>query len=239
MYNPVVGFDNNFVLQNIPKVYREENYIAWIKGLLSQSNRLNLIFNGYINGTVTNHYDSSVTYNLDEDVIFNYQVYKSLKSANLNNSPDSNPDFWQLISKSFIGLEERSKYRANRIVLEYALNRFFSKEIDLEGLVGFRQPDDPVSPTNSDIYIENEPIVFSSFILYRTEPGTSFIFSNQSSGYIFEDEIFANASSYLFNVNIPIGVYNRIGTPDIADTVINNFLDRYVPAGIKYKINTY
>lgn len=239
MFNPDLGFDDKFVHNVLPPHRRTKRFIAWTKGMISQSLRLSLIFKNYISGFSAPYYDALVTYNFDDEVVDNYKIYKSIIDSNLGNIPGANLDKWQEVSPSLIPLEERLRFSYQKINLEYAINAYFQEELDANGFVGFIQPDDPIAPTNSDIFIDNEPIAFGSYTVFDDEVGCGITFADKSAGFVFADEYFIDATTYLFNINIPTAVYADIGTPDVAETVVRKFMDTYVPSGIKYQIKTY
>lgn len=241
---PFVDFDD-FVVQELPPDHRTPFFIAWVRGLISQLKRLYNIMYGFmtysaIEGTAPDYYDSSTSYTYDDEVIYNYQVYKSLSSPNSNNTPDLSPNDWQLIINNFIGLLERARYSFQKIVLEWALNHYFHHEISLESLPGFIQPDDPINPTNSTIFINSLTPDYSSFVSYGAKATSSIVYLNSSSEYVFSEANISTSSSYVFEVNIPTDVYTNINADaGLAEKIVRQFLDKYIPAGITYNIITY
>jgi hypothetical protein len=108
------------------------------------------------------------------------------------------------------------------VVLEYALNKWF-------GTV-FRQP-----PTLSDIYILNNAVLTPVFVVGASEDESSDIFGDISSEFIIDDYDFTTA--YAFSIYIPTAVYDALGAAK--ESIVRNFADKYVIAGILYNITPY
>lgn len=239
MPTPYIDFDQ-FAIEALPEPKRIPKFIAWTQGLLSQMTRLNFIFDSFRDGSVATYFDPLVSYSLNQDVIYLYKVYKSLSGGNLGNTPDISPDEWQLVQDIFIGAEERCRYTSGKLCLEWALNRYFYKELDDNGFPGFVQPDDPITPTDSSIFISYIDVEFPSFLVGIDESESSYIGSDGSTGWVTLSEDFTAESSYRFSVNIPALVYASINSnSDIADTIIKEFLGKYLAVGIFYDIVTY
>jgi hypothetical protein len=247
---PIVDFDV-FAENMLPPTKRKPKWIAWMKAVMSQLKRLYNNFFGLmtysiIDATAPPFYDSSTVYTYDELVIFNYSVYQNMISPNQNNAPDLNSDptdenrKWDLVQNVFIGLNERSKYTFQRIVIEWALNHYFKKELNDNSFVGFVQPDNPITPTRSSIYIDSLPPVYNSFLSYTGDTPTSLSFNGMSSAFVFTTEIYSTASSFQCQINIPSTVYTSINVDaTIAEKIVRNFVDRYCISGIQYQIATY
>lgn len=135
-------------------------------------------------------------------------------------------DDWLLVSDNFLGADFRLKIRNEKIIFEYAINTWFGTT--------FRQP----SGGNSDIYFTTNTIQVDAFIVGAKEKESSTVYSNRSTEYIVNDYTFAQ--QYNFTVNVPISFFNTLGTDDdIRESIIRNFVDRHVAAGIIYNVVTY
>lgn len=239
MQTPVVDF-NALVLEQLPPNKRTPYWEQWMKALVSQIVRLYGILYSFVYGNISAYYDAGTSYGFDNEVLYNYQIYKSLVNNNIGNTPDMSPNSWQLVLRNFIGISERARYCCRTINLEWALNRYFKYQLSTNGYVGFVQPDDPVTPTNSSIYITTFVNPFPSFLIGDDELGSDQIGNDFSTGWITDDEIFTTQSSYLFIVHIPVTVYASINAdPVIAEKIVRRFLDKYVISGIYYNIETY
>ncbi len=229
-----IDFDY-FSLIVTPPNHRDNYFIAWIRGLYSQIKRKYKIFTEFCNGTTSTYWNVSTVYSFEQEAIIDYKVYKSLINGNVGNTPSSSPDSWELILDSPIGVYESATYSCKKLVLEFALNKFFIKQLLDNGFIGYRTPDSPLNPTNSDIYIQDFTPPVLSFVSFDTENGTSYSSDLTSDTGSFDVEILSGASTYFFKVFIPLSVYSSIGD----ETIIRNFINQYVPPGLLYTIQTY
>jgi hypothetical protein len=164
----------------------------------------------------------------------------------LNTGNGGNPFYWIKVSDNFIGANERVSYSAQKLIFEYALNRWFNTT--------FRQP---VIGT-SDIYINRNSSTTNQFFWGQPPPaGTINSFFGPSTNTTVSTSIplskfFTPGNSFLllndFSINIPIAVYNALynETPVTAgsntanrDAVVSNFANLLNPAGSSYNIITY
>jgi hypothetical protein len=198
------------------------------------------IYRQYQNGGVTSYYNAAATYNAGERIVYNYRSYESLVSSNIGNTPDTSPNDWLLVNESFIGMAERRLYQGKKLILEYALNKYFAEELSFHGYIGFRQPNNAFTPTPSDIYIETALPTHTSIILFSDRQDPNTLFSLPTGYYMFSSMITGTSSTYLFNIYVPVLVYASINADStIADKIIRNFVDRYRIAGTNYNIITY
>ena len=207
---------------NVPDK-RTANTTAFNKGLVAQvSNAHTQLFETYKNyGSVATW--SAGSYN--RKTLIRYG--KSIFQANKNTTDEPTfSDTWVLVSNNFLGNDFRLKIRGEKLKLEFALNTWFNTV--------FRQP-----PLVSDIYIiTNEIISAPVFRVGINSSESSYIYSDKSdefciNGYIFTEQ---------FNLTIwfPTAVYNNLGTTNNnRNSIIKNFADKYINAGITYNINTY
>ena len=101
----------------LPPDKRYNNTIAIITALLSPLQWAHdLLFNSYYVGSSAPAYAPG-TYNYQDEVIYNKQVYSSLIDNNTDAPTTSN---WILIQNNFIGVQERALYNGNKLILEYA-----------------------------------------------------------------------------------------------------------------------
>lgn len=221
-----------YIINALPPGYRQSKFVLFMQslmfGLLWNQNAFDI----FRRNVAVPYYDNTATYGLNDVVIFNFQVYISLKAANTANSPDASPLWWYKIVDNFIGVNERVMYTGRKLTLEWALNKYFNTT--------FRQPDDPIAPTNSDIYITPGVIAFPSFLVGTTEASSDSISTIDSSGWVATIEVYAFASPFTFSINIPATVYTALGaTNPIRDAVIRSFADLYVRCGANYSIIPY
>ena len=212
---------NNAATELLPPDKRYPNNITFLKSLLSSLQWLrDLFFGSYWDGSTVAQY-SSGTYKYLDQVRYQKKIYSSLINDNTDLPTTSN---WILIQDNFIGLNERSKYNGQRIVLEYALN----KEYDST----FRQPQTPsgIGDTRSDIYITNLSSSVVGFLVGET--------TGSAVGQTTSDDKVGNNNTFIylnnFQINIPIAIFATTNEPGI-----RNFVNQYIPSGINYVINQY
>lgn len=241
MSTPKIDFGIYSIEYTPPDKRTFPNWSRWMKLVITPLIWIYKVFLDFKDGADLPYFDISLTYPRDSKVIYNYKSYISLYDNNVGNNPELNPDLWMLISPLFIGYEQSTYFNSSQISLEYALNRYFRKELFQNGFVGFIQPDDPINPTKSDIYIQNIAPVNTSFVSFTGESGTSIVFTDKTNNAVsFTNTTFAGSTSYIFSINIPTLVYSSINSdPDTADSIIRRFVDRYLAAGIGYTIVTY
>jgi hypothetical protein len=111
-------------------------------------------------------------------------------------------------------LKERILFNGTKLVLEYALNKEYHTT--------FRQPE-----LVSDIYITNLNPVLDGFFVGNTEPYCSSIGVTTSSDWIGSNWTFVYVNH--FQINIPTAAFTT-------EQTIRNFVNRYIPASIKFTI---
>lgn len=212
-------------IELIPPDKRSNENIVWVQSLLNQNQYIRDKYLGDYNiGAAYPLWAIATTYNKGDRVIYKGSVYESLTSSNTGNQPIEGK-YWTLYQKNFIGASERVYYNGQKIVLEWALNKWFNTT--------FRQP-----TLVSDIFIDTNTPAFTCFIIGATKDSSSAIFSDISSepiAYAYNAPIFYNAT-----INVPVAVYNALDTiPANREKIVRNFADLYMPAGITYNITTY
>lgn len=181
------------------------------------------LFTSYRGGSAAGPYNPFDIYNLDDQVIYLNGVYESVVDG--NTSLPSDTDNWVLIQQNFIGVVERITYTGQVIRLTYALNKWF-------GTV-FRQP-----PLLSDIYIVNGIIIKIGFRIGIDEPDSSTVGLTGSSDDVGSPTPFAQEVGFV--IYIPVAVYDALNPVDANRiSIVQSFVDLYVPAGITFKIQTY
>lgn len=218
----IYDFDTGiFVDNNLPPDKRKPNFSVTVFSLLSGLKYNNDKYKLYREGDLYIPWLSATSYSIDDVVTYQGMNYISLQNSNVGNRPIASPLYWLVINQSSIGADERVRYQPNKLIFEYALNRYFGTT--------FRQPDDV-----SDIYITNASFFNQSFIVGGIESNSSIIYKGTSTGYVIND--YFVQLGYSFVINIPASVYADLGG---SDTIVRNFADKIVPAGKNYIILTY
>jgi len=214
---------NQKAVELMPPDKRMVSHTAWMKALLMQLQyNVTSLFVDYKTGA---DYPVYVTgsYNKFGRVIYGQSVFESLSDGNTALPTDAS--YWRVYQLYFTGTDTRIKYNAQTLVLEYALNTRFQSS--------FRQP-----PLQSDIYITvNEPPnrVFQVGADERLSSNVGYTISSEHvvNSYTFTE-------FYNMVVNVPIAVYDGLSSDAAARTpILRYFIDKYIPAGIIYEIQTY
>ena len=200
---PIYDIDFTAVVKNTaPPNHRTNKLLSYVDDLLSplQYDHDNF-FDNYIDGSINSGYpewSNIVTYHTGDRVIYGGAVWEQLPNMSLGVKPPGRLPSWYLISPDFIGVSERILYNAQKIVFEWALNRWF--------MTTFRQP-----PSLPDIYI-NEAIKSNAFIIGYTESESSAVYALPQfcTNFIYDDN--TTYIGYDFIIFMPLATYNSLST---------------------------
>ncbi len=209
----------------LPPDKRFTRTVAWVNVLLSPLQYLRDIwFGSYRTGSTAPTWVNTDPYPKYALVKYsNKVIYESLVDNNTAVPTDTTK--WRVAQQNFIGLSERIQYNGQKIVLEYAMNKWF-------GTV-FRQP-----PNTSDIYITNNSIPVASFRVGITEEKSSKVGLNSSTEYVGTSSVYTVPSNFI--IHCPVATFNALASTDDQRTkIFRAFVDQYLPSGITYTITTY
>lgn len=222
---------NAFITSLLPPQLRTADNKDYVKALNVANDWLNLNFTEYVNGTSYSEYDNLYTYSkgdrVDGTQILNGFIYESLQDGNLGNSlTDTN--YWLPVVNNSVGAWERSRFCANKMTFEWALNRYFGTNFRQNLLVDSYYE-------RSDIYIDDSAGDIVSFLISDDNP-TGYIpgyyYEDTSMGYITETGTFVASEQYI--IWVPLDVFNRF-----TEVLFRKIIDKYNYYSIKYKIQTY
>ncbi|KAA2242813.1 hypothetical protein F0L74_09805 [Chitinophaga agrisoli] len=210
--------------QMLPPDKRYSRMVAWVKTLLKPLQWVRDLWMGsYRTGSTANPWVGSSTYAKYDRILYKQKVYESLIGGNTASPTDQTA--WMVVQQNFIGVFERVLYTGNKLIFEYAINKYF-------GAV-FRQP-----PNLSDIYISVNEKPFSVFVVGGIEGNSSIVYSNTSSEFV----INAYDFNTFFNMTlmVPAVLYAALD-PNAANAekIIRNYANQYIVAGIIYNVQTY
>lgn len=228
----IYDFDVDIIApENLPPDLRKPKQIAWLKVLSIPLQTLwNYFFVDYADGSNYPDYDIGLPYSSTDIVIYsNKKVYQCIKDAIAGIEPTDSV-YWVLINDNFIGARERVVYNSRKIVLEYALNKWFRVPYSLpwQGADHLTQ-----------IWIENNNINGNFMLMGETGETSSAMSAQSINSTSFMGEAFT-PNQYDFTIWVPIAVFNAQGSTDPnREQAIRNFADKYILAGIKYFVDTY
>lgn len=190
-------------------------------------------YNKYVESATYIDYNSLTTYNFGDIVIWSdkciYQAsYVDVNgdTQSFNGTDPSNILFWYKLNDTFIGVNERVKYNSQKLLFEFALNRYF------------RVAALPVD----QIYITNNFIDAGSNFLMNTGSSQSSVMPLNS---VYQIDYMGLFPTYTTNTNdytifVPVAVYTALGTDVInREFAIRRFADLYNLAGMKYDVQSY
>jgi hypothetical protein len=232
----IYDIDFNLQADNLnPPSKRLPKITAFLKALMKPLQWLrDSFFDDYVQGQQYSAWSSGTTYSFGDRVTYtdrgNYEYIN--ETASSGNLP-TDEDYWYKIQDVYLGLNERSKYNAQKIMLERVLNTYFN-----------------TSPTATpDIYIDNNDTFAQNFVTHPLGSGNTV---NVYSGPSYQDS-FVFSLSYVaqtncFTVNVPIALSNALtseapdSVPNISDnreSIIKALIDKYNTASVGYNIVTY
>jgi hypothetical protein len=205
-----------------PPKRRELNIISLCKGLFSKQNNDNINLLETVEGTSAPQY-SIGTYSQFQRVIYQREVYESLKNSNTDLPTVATS--WIKVVDNFLGTNETQNYTTSTIHVEYALNRYFENMVNT-----------PYDLSSGQIFFSILPLNELSFLVGYTEPNSS------SVGYLISDNFITYDENIVPNytvlvINVPTATSTNLGAN--YDQIIRNFADKYISKGITYTINLY
>lgn len=213
------------VIELLPPDKRYSVTVGFLQSCLKSSIQFlrDVVIGSYRLGSTAPAYASG-TYAKGDKVIYNKAEYIS----NIDNNTDLPTVVlsWDLLNPNFIGVNERQLYNGQKIVLEYALNKWFGTT--------FRQP----GSGTSDIYLTTNAKQIAVFRCGGVESISSVSYADHSSEFVINAYDFAAFNN--LTINVPLAVYNALDSVAAnRDGIIRSFADKYIYAGITYNIATY
>jgi hypothetical protein len=206
----------------LPPEKRVVNIIALCKGLFSKQDNDNLNTLETIEGSTAPQYATG-TYSQFDRVIFQSEVYESLKDSNTDLPTVATS--WAKVVNNFLGTNETQKYTTSAIHVEYALNRYFENMAST-----------PYELSTGAIYFSNAQLPALSFLIGYTETNSSAVGYLGSNYYITYDEsIIPNYT--VLEINVPTATATALGAN--YEQIIRNFADKYISQAIVYIIQLY
>jgi len=207
----------------LPPQLRQPIHKAWLKVLLHPLQWVrDVFFDSYIAGSAATNWQSGTPYAAGSRKVRNNAVYESVVFS-LAKNPEKYPDVWVKLQDCFIGVDERLKYKAQIIVFEYALNRWFrntaaTDQIYIENNV-----------TDSDFFLVGESDILSSTVSTSDLFATDFVGQDYTPG-----------TQYDYTIWFPVALYNSLGSNAInRENAVRQIANKYNMAGMAYNIDTF
>lgn len=215
---------NKIVVQASPPDKRYRLFVAWLKALVVPIQWLRDLWMGsYRTGSTAIAWVNGTTYNKYDTVQYKQKVYESLIDGNTDEPIVQTS--WMVVQENFIGVFERVLYTGNKLIFEYAINKYFGSV--------FRQP-----PNVSDIYTTVTAKPYSVFTVGGIENISSVVYSNNSSQFIINQYVFSPFAN--LTIHVPVALFNSLDPDPLnCEKIIRNYADQYIIAGILYNVITY
>ena len=227
--------DWNLYVQNLlPVSKRLSRFISFGKVLVSQIKWLHTnLFTYFYDGTSFAYWDSSVSYTKGTYIKgLDKSVYYCIATAPAGKTVyDIN--FWIPINKEFIGAKERIKFTSQKVVFEYALNKWFDYSFVNPPLQSSLN-----SVANNTIYITTNSVNVNIFVVGQNLTNSSTVgIGVDSKFYVGLPPSDYNQND--FTINYDGGLVPSYLTNTSFENQIRSFADKIVLAGIKYNIQAY
>ena len=228
----MVNFQNLVSNLNIP-VLRKAVHTAWLNIIVAPLDLVQMWWQERLTGQVHTLFNSATNYNANDYVRYGRATYFCILTPAISLFPlPTNLTYWYKISDDYIGLKERSKYSAQKVMLEFALNRRFSPTTITP----------PFSASNVSIYITNN--ANNPTVLYSARGNVyTSTWTAPKSSTSFWYSILGNpniTTFYNFTIHVPTAIMTAIN-PTLAEAifVISQEVDKYKLAGTTYNIVQY
>lgn len=231
----IYSYDNKIVAEQIaPPTLRQPKFLAWLYVITKPVQSLwDFAFNGYKDG-------STFDYDLDDTFLFfpigfvftkgdvikySKGIYVCIQTFSFTGVVDLTK--FNKLQDNFLGVEERIKYNSQKILFEYAMNKWFSV---------------PNSYIPDPIFITNNFIQSETIFLMGGSSETSSVMPNNS---VYSVDYMGNVPAYIaatfdFTINVPLDLFNTLGTTTTnKENTIRQFADKYNLAGTTYNVITY
>lgn len=220
------SLDTDFIGANLlPTSLRKALHLAWIKVILKPLSILfDKTFLKYKDGDTITAYNNGTTYVFGDTVKYtDKSIYECIVASSTGVNP-SNITNWVKLNDIFIGTDERVKYTAQKLLFEYALNRYFEVPI-----------------TDPKIYITRNVIYTTPFVMGNSGSYSSNMPNNSLYSTSFLGTTYTFSSTSVdYTIHIPSVLFTSLGTTlQNRENAIRNFADKYNLAGITYQIITY
>lgn len=240
--------------QLTPPSKRKPVTFAWLGIFTDKLQYLHdLVFTDYANGSGAGDWvaSSPYVYTTRKRYIDNY-IYEVINPngiisaipppqdlQTLNNPTGS----WVKVLNNWVGVRERSKYNSQRVVFEYALNKWFKTNfVQFTGwdTNGMPTPSrNAIGGNGSDIYITDNPYDTNEFSFGVDDTESSAIAFDEGEQMAFIGNQFVYQQQ-AFTIFMPVAVYNALGIDNThRESIVRAFADLYVLGGLNYNIITY
>lgn len=220
----------NFTAEKLlPPLLRTLRHLAWLRVLMAPIQNLIDRFTEFRTGAAYAEWSIIAVYVKGDRVRWANAIYEALQGVSFISptgagyiGPYNSADYWLKVQDNFIGAEERLRYNSQIIVLEYALNRWFSNPMPAD-----------------QIYIANNDVISGGMMMAETGTYSSFMAGSGVYAQTFMMDAFV-AVTYDFTVWVPVALFATLGTTaDNRENAVRQFVDQYRCPGLNYNVDTF
>lgn len=218
---------------NIPAL-RQLVHNAWLNILASPLIKVQLWWEERLNGSSYTLFDDVTDYSIYDTVQYGRASYWCFNDPPIGLYPlPTDATYWYKILDDYIGINERSKYSAQKVMLEFAMNRRFSPATITP----------PFSSSIPSIYIQNNLLNITP-ILYSAPHGTNTnTWTAPGSSIRQWYSILGNPSTvavYNYTVFVPSVIFSALDPDPLeAEALIRQEANKYSLVGLKFDIQSY
>ena len=233
----------------LPPQLRQQKMVDYLNSISSPLQWMHDItwVDSYVDGFTYPDYSTASTYypglgnTIGDRVIYKDRgVYECIATCSNIDPIKLGSPYWELISDNYLGARERVLYNSQKVVFEFALNRWFQTGV-------------LTIPYSGGIYINNNITQPNSFIMGTSSQLSSYMVDSTvngppQSGWLSLNPFNPPPSQYNFTIFVPISTVNQIDAGNTysvpflsknADTIIRSFADTLKISGMLYDIKSY
>lgn len=215
----------NLTQQLMPPILRKPVQKAWFTALTAPLQYNNQLFEEYAFGAVYPLYSGATVYTAGTRIIYTDRgVYENLTGSTGVAPTDVNT--WFLCNENYLGSVERSKYKAQKYLYEYALNMWF----EVPGI----STNSYFGPSASTIYIRTNTAYTENFLMGNVGEYSDVMGNNSLFSYVYMGSDYLVPNQYDYTIMVPSGMS---GTATVIE--VTAFAEMVNLAGMLYSIEYY
>ena len=235
---PLINIDFNQQSNNLNvPILRQTKMTAWVNFFVKQLGWLFSRFNDYTNGSNYPKFNLLTTYSINNIVRYGNNNYAFIYPNPTLGPFPTNTIYWYKLAGDFIGADEHLKMNGQKLMFEYALNRWF-------GIAAWSTVQWTGTPGYTQIYIKRNLSSNSNYWLSNGGAGslTSFMANSNNAQFFFLGNSYSTYNPYRFTIYVPNAILTAITLPPgitDAKTVIADFATKYTRIGKKFNVIGY
>lgn len=221
---------------NAVPILRQNKFIALLKAFLAPLTKLQSdIADNYLGGLVYSAWSNVTTYSYGDrvtlDMLAGNASYEYINATPSSGHYVTDAAYWYKITSDNIGLTERLNYNAQKMQLEYILNRRFSP----------LTVSPPFDAAHSSIYITNNQSYSRIAWKGSSNARSSYRKTKAATNFYYHPSGNPSLSATNFTIHVPVAILSAISPYGIADAKLMMAKEtmKYNNAGITFNIQQY